>query len=57
MPAEGETGELPANPADYAARRLATFEHLRTIAFDRFARANARVPRAQRGQGRSIRKG
>lgn len=28
MPAEGETGKLQANPADHAARRLATFERL-----------------------------
>ena len=51
MPAKGETGELPANPADYAARRLAAFERLRAIALDRLARAHAYIPRAQRGQG------
>ncbi|RWA50442.1 hypothetical protein AU476_27875 [Cupriavidus sp. UYMSc13B] len=35
MPAEGETGELPTNPSDHAARRLAAFERLRAITHSR----------------------
>ncbi|MGF6836536.1 hypothetical protein QF001_000403 [Paraburkholderia youngii] len=57
MPAEGETDELPTNPSDHAARRLAAFERLRAITFDRLASADACVPRAQRGQGRRLRQG
>lgn len=57
MPAEGETGKLPPNSADHAARRLAAFERLRAITFDRLVRGDACVPRAQRRQGRGVRKG
>lgn len=56
MPAEGETGELSTNSPDHAARRLAAFERLRTIALNGLPRANARVPRSQRRQRRGVRK-
>jgi hypothetical protein len=57
MTAERKTSELPTNAANQAARRLAISNGMRAIAFDRFARANAYVPRAQRGQGRRVGKG
>ena len=57
MTTEGKANDLPAHPADHATRGLTAFERLRAVALDCLACADARVPRAQRGQGRCVRKG
>lgn len=57
MTTEGKTGELPANPADHAARRLPPSERVRAITLDRLTRADARIPRAHCGQRRGVGKG